>query len=60
MTPVTCLDATGSVGIKKGPTGFGRPFPPINANPGPCQGCLDLMPRRPADPMEPTTEEGAV
>jgi hypothetical protein len=54
--PVTCLDATGSVGIKKGPSDNARPFLPNNSNPEPLARCLDLA-RRPEDPMDATTEK---
>jgi hypothetical protein len=63
MTPaiaeVTCIATSGMV-----PKGKGHPvrsslFQAIHVNPGPLARCLDLA-RRPEDPMDATTEAGAV
>jgi len=59
MTPpvveVTCLDTIGMVNNRKGRPARSSLFKGINANPGPCQGCLDLRPRRTEATMDATT-----
>ena len=54
--PVTPVATTGSVAIRKGPSDYARPFPPINNNPGRRQPLLDLT-KRFRDPMDTTARE---